>query len=209
MGAHLRVAGLMLPVALPTRLLAEIPFLDSLRAPIRAMLVVYLFLGILAALGMGWLRDRLPAGWPRVAGMALLAALVVLDYASIARERTDVMPPPAYAEIPRHEERFGILDLPATQINTALYMAYQTQHGLPIIEGYRLGAGDETLIGRLRGTPYETFQAALTEHRVRYVVLHRRPPQGAERVEMLEEQLRSAGLTRVYSDEYADLYRVY
>jgi hypothetical protein len=208
LGAHLRVAGVALPVALPTRLLQALPFLDSLRAPNRAMLVVYLFLGVLVAIGIGRIRDRLAPGWRRHVFVLGAATVIFLDYFSVARRHTNVIPPAIYAAIPRDSERFGILDLPFTGTNTALYLAYQTDHGLPIAEGL-IGRMDETLIGSLRGMRPEKVKARLAEGSVRYVVVHRTAPEGRERVADWLQNLERAGFPIVFEDADAVLFQVY
>ncbi|MCH7868339.1 MAG: hypothetical protein IH881_11630 [Myxococcales bacterium] len=209
MGAHLRVAGVLTPVVLPTRLLQALPFLDSLRAPNRGMLVVYLFLGILVAVGIGRVRDGLTPGWRQHAFVLGAAMVIFFDYFSVARQHTNVIPPAVYAAIPRDELRFGILDLPLTSTNIALYLAYQTDHGLPIAEGYAVGRVVESLVGRMRGMKQEQIKAELAGGSVRYVVIHLTPPERGDRADYWVKKMEQAGLNVVFEDADAVLFQVY
>jgi len=208
MGSSLHIAGEILPLPLPTRLLESLPLLSTLRVPNRAMVFVYLFLSVLVAVGLGRLHAQRVPVWRRRVLVWGAVGLIFLDYYTLCTGRTDVDVPAIYAEIPRGGPRVGVLDLPLSPANIALYMAYQSEHEIPIVEGYVGRKLGQSLVDRLAGAPLAASIQQLAESGIRWVVLHKHPPEGAEQTTSLRRSLLDAGATLVLEDADAVLLRV-
>lgn len=208
MGSHLHVAGQITSIPLPTLLLEKLPFVGSARVPNRALVVTYLALAVLAARGLEeWrrrTRSRLGAG----VGLAFLCLLVWLDGPTIVRGRTPFDPPSAYDAIPRDESGIGLLDLPLTPTNAALYLAYQTRHGIPLVEGYIGRQLHASLVERIQDLPPPEQLAELRRHRVRWIVVHENPPQARSRAPRVRAFWLSLGLPVELEDDRVTIFRI-
>lgn len=112
-----------------------------------------------------------------------------------------------YERIERSEDRSGILDLPLSPTNTALYLAYQTEHQLPIADGYLSRRSRGSLVERLKRVRPDRVQDLLIENAIRYVVLHRAVPDPGQGVERQRRFFEQAGLRVVFDDEEAILMK--
>ncbi len=194
-GRSLHVLGHSVPgLYLPTALTEHLPFFGNVRTPSRAIVYVYLFLGvaigcILKALCFdpGARRYR----WQRHAGTrralaAVLALGIFLDYYSIVRETTPVACPPAYDLIRRDTERpAAVLDLPTTYLTGNRAMMAQIFHQHPIVHASISRKLAPSLIDNLAFDDLDLQQRQLREAGVRYIVLHKRMPPGRRRLDQV------------------------
>ncbi len=208
MGSHLHVAGERTPIPLPTLLLEKIPFVGSARVPNRALVVTYLALAVLVARGLAEWRRRAGAGFRTGFGFAFLCMLLWLDGPTVVRGHTLFDPPSAYDAIPRDESGVGLLDLPLTPTNTALYLAYQTRHGIPLVEGYIGRQLHTPLVERIRELPPLEQLAELRRHRVRWIVVHQDPPQARSRAPRVRAFWLALGLPIHFEDERVTIFRI-
>jgi len=191
LGPQLTVAGYRTGLLLPEMLLRAIPILSNVRIPGRAIVMVYLSVGIL--LGYAVLASR-----RRGLAAACLIALVLVDFWSAPVKTFGVAVPAIYSKLAALEEG-AVLELPLGirdgfgeygKPDNAVLL-HQTEHGKPIVGGFvarmspRLKAQHantpalRTLLA-LSGTPIEAGDLAggpeevatfLRDNAVRYVVL--------------------------------------
>ncbi len=147
-------------IPLPYRLLALLPGAGALRAPVRAMVLVNLALGVFAGLGAAHLLAlRLPGlpstarGARRAAGHALrglllgcLVTLILIEQqvaplALAALPASAADQPAAYQWLAAHPDGGVLIEMPVglglrdpTVESTHMY--YQTWHGHPLVGGY-------------------------------------------------------------------------
>lgn len=208
MGSHLHVAGVVTSVPLPTALLESLPLIGSARVPNRALVVTYLFLAVLAAWGLADGRRRLRSASAGRLLVAIVCLLVWLDGPTVLHGRTPFDPPTAYARIPRDEPGAGLVDLPLTPTNAALYLAYQTRHGLPVVEGYVGRQLEPSLLERIRSLPPRDQLEALRRGRVRWIVVHKDPPQLAERAPRVRAFWIALGVPVHFEDDRVTIFRI-
>lgn len=208
MGSHLHVAGRITSIPLPTLLLEKLPFFGSMRVPNRALVVTYLALALLAARGLEEWRRRTRSRPGTGLGLAFLCTLVWLDGPTTVRGRTPFDPPSAYDAIARDEPGMGLLDLPLTPTNAALYLAYQTRHGIPLVEGYIGRQLHVSLIERIRDLPPREQLAELRRHRVRWIVVHANPPEARSRAARVRAFWLSLGLPILLEDDRVTIFRI-
>lgn len=167
-GEALHVAGHVTPLHLPGVILAKLPFFANVRTPARAMVMVYLFLGlVLAQATVMALRYRKPA-LP-----ALIATLMLLDFAPAHLASTQAACPAALDVIANDSENFGVLDLPRGYGEGNAAMMASVCHGKPIVQGETARHMTDTLADRLVTGDLAAQQRQLTAAHVKYVVLHR------------------------------------
>ena len=195
-------------VPLPTALLESLPLLGSARVPNRALVVTYLFLAVLAAWGLADGRQRLRSAFAGRLLVAVVCLLVWLDGPTVLHGRTPFDPPAAYARIPRDEPGAGLVDLPLTPTNAALYLAYQTRHGLPVVEGYVGRQLESSLLERIRTLPPRDQLEALRRSRVRWIVVHKDPPQLAERAPRVRAFWITLGVPVHFEDDRVTIFRI-
>ncbi len=180
---------------LPTALTEHLPFFRNIRTPSRAVVYVYLFLGV----AIGCILKALcfdPGArvyqWQRQAGLRHAIAMVLLvgiflDYYSIARETTPVECPQAYQLIRRDgEHTSAVLDLPATYKGGNQAMLYQIFHQHPIVHASISRKPTPSLIDSLAFDDLELQKAQLRKGGVRYVVIHKQLLQGQHRLNLAE-----------------------
>jgi hypothetical protein len=156
---------------LPDIVLSKLPFFANVRTPSRAMVMVYLFLSVAIghALTLAW-REH-PSRTAR--GIVVLAVLLLLlDFTPVPRPTTDVTCPAELALI-RDDPRRGIavLDLPSGYVEGNIYMARQTCHGRPILQGNVARMLSTSLADRLGTMTMPARRAALAGAHVGYIVL--------------------------------------
>jgi hypothetical protein len=169
-GEALHVAGETTPLHLPGIILAKLPFFANVRTPARAVVFVYLFLGIAIAYAvtMAW-RTRSTAA--RL-GLSLAAGLMLLDYTPTHLAGTPMRCPTALNVIAQDGGRFGVLDLPSGYGNGNAYMALSACHGKAIVQGETSRQMGITLGNRLETADLKAQKRQLTQARVKYIVLH-------------------------------------
>lgn len=137
------VVGLILSFGLNTPLyepIRNVLFIyRGLRAPARASILVYLALAALAAFGWARLERRLT---PRSLGTAIVAAMMLLEYATPMKSWFVVPPTPQVYRWLADQPRSVVLELPISTadrldiVPDGLYMFRSTTHWQPIVNGY-------------------------------------------------------------------------
>ncbi|HWA03175.1 MAG TPA: hypothetical protein VG819_06550 [Rhizomicrobium sp.] len=147
---------------LPDIVLSKLPFFANVRTPSRAIVMVYLFLGIAVGTALTLLaRER------RSAIVAAAVALLLLDFYPVPRPMTDM-------RCPRELGAIGggaVLDLPSGYVEGNIYMARQTCHGHPILQGNIARVLSTSLVDRLGSMTMEQRRAALKAAHVGTVVI--------------------------------------
>lgn len=175
MGEMLHVLGWRAPIFLPYRVLSQLPFLSNMRVPARHVVYAFLFLAIVAAIGLQHLcRSH---GWNLRAKLCLLAlsALIVMDfYPFYNAQMTPLTLPPAYTAIKQHGEGV-IFDLPNSVLNDSNYpLFYQTMHGMPMVACKISRKLEPTLGDSLGKEDVDTQLKQLVDDQIRYIVIHKR-----------------------------------
>ncbi|HEY0265643.1 MAG TPA: hypothetical protein VGC16_02765 [Rhizomicrobium sp.] len=172
-GETLHAGGVVTPIHLPGVILAKLPFFANVRTPARAMVFVYLFLGLaLAQAAVMALRHRTPV---LRGALTVIAALMLLDFAPVNLATTPAACPTALDIIAKDPNRVGVLDLPSGYAEGNAYMMLSACHGHPIVQGITARFIGGALIDRLPMDPAAQRRALEAAH-VGYVVLHK--PQG-------------------------------
>jgi hypothetical protein len=167
-GEALHVASHVTPLHLPGVILAKLPFFANVRTPARAMVMVYLFLGlVLAQATVMALRYCKPAL------LALAAALMLLDFTPTHLASTQAACPAALDVIAQDTGNFGVLDLPRGYGEGNAAMMASVCHGKPIVQGETARHMADTLADRLVTSDLAAQQRQLTSAHVKYIVLHR------------------------------------
>lgn len=171
-GEALHVNGHVTMLHLPGAALDKLPFFANVRTPARAMVFVYLFLGLALAQAttLAWRRrtDAIRAA------IALAAVLMLLDFTPVNIALTPAACPAALATIARDPEQgFGVLDLPGGYSNSNAYMMLSACHGRAIVQGETSRQIRATLKDRLKTDDLAAQKRQLAAARVKYVVLHK------------------------------------
>jgi hypothetical protein len=167
-GEALHIAGHVTPVHLPGVILAKLPFFANVRTPARAMVMVYLFLGLaLAQATVMAQRYRKPAL------LTLVAALMLLDFTPSHLASTQATCPAALDVIAQDPTNDGVLDLPRGYGEGNAAMMMSACHGKPIVQGETARHMADTLADRLVTNDLAAQQRQLTAAHVKYIVLHR------------------------------------
>lgn len=169
-GEALHVAGETTPLHLPGIILAKLPFFANVRTPARAVVFVYLFLGLAIAYSAtaAW---RYRSTGARL-GLSLAAGLMLLDFTPTHLASTPMSCPTALDVIAQDGGKFGVLDLPSGYSNGNAYMTLSACHGKPIVQGETSRQMGVTLADRLETADLAGQKRQLTQARVKYIVLH-------------------------------------
>jgi hypothetical protein len=148
LGPFLTVAGFDMGLPLPQALARFVPLVENARMPGRAMVCVYLALGVLMALRLAGLTARVaderePGVSPGVVWAIL--ALLVVDYLSAPIPLTALDRPAVYEQLATIADNGGVIEVPfgigdglstgrGSQERRLLYNA--TIHGHPVVGGY-------------------------------------------------------------------------
>jgi len=149
LGAHPHLFGETIPIILPYRLIAFLPFLSNIRAPSRNIVYVYLFLSVIVPIAVKYLSDKFGKGAIRYLIFFPLILLLAIDYYSVTEKTTSIILPPCYSVIQKERDSFGILDLPGGYSEVDRYLAYQTMHNFKIVQGWASRKIGFTLIDSL------------------------------------------------------------
>lgn len=157
---------------MPNAALGKLPFFANVRTPARAIVMVYLFLGLGVgqALLLAWRGNR---NW-RI-GTIAAAALMLVDFfpAPSALALTDATCPPGLSVIAADPETgFGVLDLPGGYENSNAYMMLSACHGRAIVAGETSRQIGTTLRDRMDMQDMAVQRRQLVAAHVKYIVLH-------------------------------------
>lgn len=203
LGSQLHILGEILPVPLPYSLLEQIPVLNQMRSPARAMVFVYLGVSLLSAIGLQWLLRHWKAArfWPAV----LLALFALIEFGGIARNTTAVELPAAYAAVTADPKATAIVDIPSSWSGNCRYMMYQTQHQLPIVQGLLPRRTGDALIDELAFTNPQLLEFQLRTAGVSHIVVHRniRPEAAEPTIDRYRKYFRT-----VYSDSSQVVFKL-
>jgi hypothetical protein len=177
-GVLMHILGWRTPIVLPYTVIKYIPFFSNVRAPVRLIIMVYLFWAIIVSWSLGALLRSVPPGRKRSVLMGLAGLLIFIDFFPSGTPQTPVSPPPCYQAIKNGKEEFGILDLPGGWENNIRYMMYQTRHGISLVQGACSRKIGTSLIDKLNWSDLARQQAQLEQEKVRYIIIHKNLPPG-------------------------------
>ncbi len=146
LGPQIRVDGHNTGIPGIFALLVKIPFFQANRYPSRYSVMIFLGLGLLAALGAYALLARVQRPAWRNLLAAGLAALILFEHLSIPLPLSDLRLPRAYAAVVDDQRQDALLDLPVgwrngfnvfgkSDVIIMYEQWWQTYHGKPILGG--------------------------------------------------------------------------
>lgn len=196
LGPHLSLFGYNTGMILPEALLRYLPIVSNARIPGRAMVVVYLALGMLGALGMASLRR---CGFRRTACWVVIACCVI-DFTPAPIPLLALDRPGLYDRLRTQPEPGAVLEIPLGMrdgfgehgsLDTTVQW-YQTIHERPLVGGFvarlppstqRMYETDPLLSALLRASTRgavgvdlpaaTTVRQLLREHHIAFIVLDR------------------------------------
>jgi hypothetical protein len=195
LGLQIKASGKAL---LPFHLPWAVPIIKVLRHPYRLNTLVFLSLAVLVGYGAKHLsrrialRGRLLAG----AGSALLSCVLLLEYLVRPFPTTEPLRSPFAQQLAEERGDFAVADFPMGRQPDKHYMFYQTTHGKKIVGGFVSRAPDDAyafvsgdpllgplLAGKAPDPALHTQKqlASLASHGIRYIILHQRLLDDAER----------------------------
>jgi len=171
-GDTLHWGGRALPVHTPGLVLSHLPYFANIRTPVRAIVFVYLFLGIATAMATAAILKTgrsAPAG----AMLAFAAFLVLLDFFPVRLQTTAMNCAPDLAVLAKDVDRTsGVLDLPFGYLESNFYMAQQACHGRSIVRGSIARQLTPTLADRLDVRDLAAQRRELQSAKIKFVLLH-------------------------------------
>jgi len=171
-GDALHWRGETLPVYLPNIVLSKLPFFANVRTPVRAIVFVYLFLGIAVAMAVTAAMTLKRTVWTSAA-LASVFALMLLDFFPADIQTTPMGCGNDLAALARDRDKdFSVLDLPSGYQAQNFYMAHQVCHGRPIAQGIVARQLARTLANHLKVGDLAEQRHQLTAARVKYILLH-------------------------------------
>jgi hypothetical protein len=176
-GDALHWMGNTLPIHMPGIVLSKLPFFANVRSPARAIVFVYLFMGLgVAATITAALKNDRTALVKTALSFAL--ALSLLDFFPANLETTPMSCSPTLGVLARDRDKdFGVLDLPYGYSEGNFYMAQQACHGRPIAQGTLARQLAPTLADHLSIGSLAEQRRELMAAKIKYILLHR--PQGS------------------------------
>jgi hypothetical protein len=203
-GTYLHILGTRV-IPMPTGITKFIPFFKNVRTPSRAVVFVYIFLGI----GVGLAIDTIIVNYSnkkkKLGGLLIIICVFIFwDFYPTKLKWTRVECPPAYNVIIQDEDRdFGILDLPEAYLRANRNMMYQAVcHRKPIVNATVSRNVTSTLIERLEKVDMGMQKEQLTNNKVKYIVIH--DPWNTEKYTKYIENY-----STVYSNSHNIVLRVY
>jgi hypothetical protein len=152
-----------------------LPGFNMVRGSSRFMIVGLLGLAVLAGVGFDWISRGWPR-WRRAAVAAVLAALLVAEYAAVLGVEPSRFEVPAIDRwLDSRPKPFVVAEVPGfSQREQVAFMLHSTAHFQKTVNGY---SGWETLFhtqlfSELTSFPDETSLASLSNLGVTYVVVH-------------------------------------
>jgi len=180
-GAFLHILGKSTYIPLPTALLQFLPLIRNVRTPSRAIVFVYLFLGIAISLILSSETFRATQNKGRARVFWFIALLIFVDFYPTHRESTRVSCPPAYRILQEDPEKdFGIIDLPKGYIEGNHYMMYQTFHQRPIVNASISRSLKKTFSEELNLVDLQYQKDQLIQNKVKYIIIHKQLNQNSE-----------------------------
>ncbi|MCM3881834.1 MAG: hypothetical protein ND807_17130 [Vicinamibacterales bacterium] len=145
LGPFLTFGGHALGLPLPQALARFIPLVENARMPGRAMVVIYLALGVLMALRLAAANLRVEARFGSAAVQWALVALLAVDFLNAPIPLTALDRPAVYQHLAAIDDGGGVIEVPfgigdglsngiGDQNRRVLY--YATIHGHPLVGGY-------------------------------------------------------------------------
>jgi hypothetical protein len=214
LGPYPHVLGRTIHLPLPYAFLRPIPIVAMARSVSRFSLMATLSLAVMAALGAKALGPRI---------LALLMALILLEYWPSPYPFSPPDTPDFYRKLAQEPGQFAILNLPMNW-DRPRYLLYQTVHGKPLVSGYISREDPRTLVERMpvlqhfRNLGEDIIKVDLAEVApsvmaylgVRYVVLDfYQMPMGEERERTVALATEAFGGSEpIYKDERLVVYRV-
>lgn len=222
LGPFATVGGFDIGLPLPQALMRFVPVVANARMPGRAMVLVYLALGVLSALRLAALEKR----WQKTGlWQWALVVCVVLDYLGAPIPLTRLDQPPIYARLAAIGDGQAVCELPlgigdglspgvGAQDRRVLY--YATLHGHPLVGGFigRMPPGVAEAYARMPvvgdllqlsdGKAPTHDRDAQASPPCRYLVVDRT----AASSELMTYLHTLPGLERLASDNGKDLYRL-
>lgn len=198
-------------LAMPMLLFEFLPIVKNLRGASRAVVFVYVFLG----LGVGLAVDAIiqayrPSRRALAVSLAVISALVFLDFYPVGLSRTLLKSPAAYAVLARDPDtQFGILDLPRGYLQGSLYMMFQTFHERPIVVATLSRRLARTLSDTLETRDMQAQKKQLTESKVKYIFIHQGWIATTDPIEDVDITAYGTTYPAVYFDDSCVVLRVY
>jgi len=197
-GPHLYILGRE-TIPLPTAIISVVPFVKHVRTPSRAVVFVYLFLGIGVGLAIDAITDLYSNKKSVLVGcMALILVFIFIDFFPTRLESTLVNCPKAYNVIKQDPDNdFAILDLPKGYYEGNQHMMFQAAcHGRPIVTGTAPREWKHNLIDILENGDMTKQKKQLMENKVKYIVIHKH---------VIENELSLQDVAE-YTSNYATIY---
>jgi hypothetical protein len=170
-GEALHVGGHVIGLPLPDFFLEKLPFFANVRTPARAIVMVYMFLGLgMAQACMIAVRHR---GTTERVTVVLAAIAILMDFLPVNLAATPVRCSPALDVIANDPDSFGVLDLPRGYIAGNIAMTMSACHGHPIVVGETARKLGATLADHLETDDLALQQIQLATAHVKYIVLRR------------------------------------
>ena len=171
-GDTLHWAGHALPIHTPGLVLSRLPFFGNVRTPVRAIVFVYLFLGIGTAAAI---TAALKTGRSATTGavLTLAALLMLLDFYPARLQTTAMVCAPELAVLAKDpDHNAGVLDLPSGYRDKNFYMAQQACHGRPIVQGVIARTLTPSLADHLNVKDPDAQRRQLQAAGIKYILLH-------------------------------------
>jgi hypothetical protein len=171
-GDALHWHGQTLPIHMPNIVLSKLPFFANVRTPVRAIVFVYLFLGIAVAMAITTAMTFKRTAWTGGA-LALVLVLVLLDFFPTYIQTTPMDCGNGFSALARDRDKnFAVLDLPFGYEAQNFYMAQQACHGRPIAQGIIARQLSATLTDHLEVGDLAAQRRQLTAAGIKYILLH-------------------------------------
>jgi hypothetical protein len=154
-----------------------LPF-RAIRVPARMAIMAFFSLSVLAGYGAARIGERLPSPAKRRAVFAVLALLMLVEYASkLTLWIAPTTPPAAYADIVRDRgdsPTAVLFEFPTGHLEDPEYMYYSTFHWQYLVNGYSgfFPPSYLKVVRAVENFPDAASFDAIKSHGVRYVVIH-------------------------------------